>query len=90
MALISMSPSPSGERAGLYEMRSKNQIKTIETAETGRATANHDAQSSAGSIFWSAIRFCGDEMGELCPPIFAANAIASCIQMSIRRNGRRK
>lgn len=25
----------------------------------------------------SAIRFCGDEIGELCPPILAASAIAS-------------
>lgn len=49
----------------------------IETAETGNATANHEAQSISGSIAASAIRFCGDEMGELCPPMLAAKAIAS-------------
>lgn len=75
---ISMSPSPSGDRAGWYETRRSHQIKTIETAETGRATANHDAQLTLGSdISASAIRFCGDDMGELCPPMLAAKAMAS-------------
>jgi len=77
IALISMSPSPSGDRPGLYETRSNHQIKTMETAETGKATANHEAQSIAGSIAAGAMRFCGDEMGELCPPILAAKAMAS-------------
>lgn len=76
--MISMFPSPSGERAGRYDASNRSQIRRIEMPETGRATANHCAQSSGGSIACKAIRFCGDEMGELCPPIFAARAIASC------------
>jgi hypothetical protein len=51
-------------------------MRTIEIAETGSETANQLAQSSDGSIAWSAIRFCGEEIGELWPPIFAARAIA--------------
>lgn len=54
---ISISPSPSGERAGWYEMRRRIQMRIIEMKETGRATANQEAQSSRGSIASSAIRF---------------------------------
>lgn len=50
---------------------------TMETNETGRATANHCNQLIGGFICPKAITFCGEEIGELCPPMFAANAIAS-------------
>ena len=78
IVLISRSHSPSGERAGLYDTRRKSQMTRIEMAETGSATANQLPQSRGGSIACSAMRFCGEDMGELCPPIFAASAIASC------------
>lgn len=52
-------------------------MRTIEIADTGRETANHPSQSTGGSISASAIKFCGEEIGELWPPIFAARAIAS-------------
>jgi len=78
IALISIYPSPSGERAGRYDARRSNHMRIIEIPETGRATANHCAQPKGWSMASIAIRFCGDEIGELCPPILAANAIASC------------
>ena len=77
MALISRSPSPSGIRPGWYDQRRSNQMSTIEMAETGSATMNHVDQSMGGSIAPIAMRFWGDEMGELWPPMFAARAIAS-------------
>ncbi len=40
-------------------------MRTIEMAETGSETANHEPQSSCGSIKPIAMRFCGEEMGEL-------------------------
>jgi hypothetical protein len=49
----------------------------METADTGSATMNQDAQSSGGTMACSAMIFWGEEIGELCPPIFAASAIAS-------------
>ena len=52
-------------------------MRTMETADTGKATANHLSQSMGGSISLRAIKFCGEEIGELWPPIFAARAIAS-------------
>jgi len=51
-------------------------MSNIEMAETGKATTNHLAQSSGGSIAWRAMRFCGEDMGELWPPILAARAMA--------------
>lgn len=59
-------------------MSSKSQMRMMETAETGNDTTNHWPQSKGSSISSRAIRFWGDEIGELWPPIFAAKAIASC------------
>src|SRR6266702_1568514 len=53
-------------------------MSTIEMPETGSATKNQRPQSSGGSIACSAIRFWGDEIGDDCPPMLAASAIASC------------
>ena len=80
MGLI-RSSVPSGAEPGLYDTRSKSQIKMIVTADTGIATANHSSQSTGGSMYESVIRFCGDEIGELCPPILAARAMASCMRL---------
>jgi len=44
--------------------------------ETGSATANHCPQDTGGSMYFMVMRFCGEEMGELWPPMLAANAIA--------------
>lgn len=75
---ISISPSPSGERAGRYITSNSSQMSTMEIMDTGSATANQLAQSSLGSIAARAIRFCGDDIGELWPPMLAAKAMASC------------
>lgn len=50
-------------------------MSRTDMAETGSATANHRAQSSGGSMACSAIRFWGEDIGELCPPTFAARAM---------------
>ena len=63
-------------------------MSTIESAETGSETANHEPQSSGGSIAASAIRFCGDEIGELCPPMFAASAMPSCARRRGQSRGK--
>lgn len=42
----------------------------------GREMANHDNQDRGGFIDPSAIRFCGEEIGEACPPMLEASAIA--------------
>ena len=74
--LISRSPSPVGRCVGRYDMRSSAQMRTMDTAETGSATANQRPQSICGFISWRAIKFWGEEIGDDCPPIFAARAIA--------------
>lgn len=68
--------SPSGAVLGLYETMSKSQIRKFEIIPTGSETANHCNQSNLGSIFWMAMRFWGEDMGEACPPMLAAKAIA--------------
>lgn len=52
-------------------------MQRMEMIETGSATANQRAQSNLGSIASRAIKFCGEEIGELWPPMFAASAMAS-------------
>jgi hypothetical protein len=53
-------------------------MNMMETAETGIATKNQRPQSSGGCIACKAIKFWGDEIGDACPPMLAARAIASC------------
>ena len=43
--------------------------------DTGIETRNHLPQSNCGFIAPKAIRFCGDEMGDERPPMFALRAI---------------
>ena len=52
-------------------------MRMMDTADTGSETANHRAQSNFGSMSCKAIKFCGEDMGELWPPMLAASAIAS-------------
>ena len=47
-----------------------------EVEETGMEIANHCSQDRGGLIEPSAIKFCGDEMGEACPPMLDARAMA--------------
>ena len=75
--LISISPSPSGQRSGWYESSRRPQMRMMEMKETGRATPNHDPHPIGDSISPIAIRFWGEEIGELWPPILAARAMAS-------------
>jgi len=85
ICLISISPSPSGDCAGRYDTSNMSQMSTIEMAETGIATANQEAQSRGGSMACRAMRFCGEDMGEDWPPMFAARAMASCKIESVFR-----
>jgi len=45
--------------------------------------ANHCSHVIGGSMAPSAIRFCGDEMGEAWPPMLDAKAIAILSQLII-------
>lgn len=43
---------------------------------TGMATINHSAQDGgAGDMFWIAMIFCGDDMGDAIPPRLEAKAM---------------
>jgi hypothetical protein len=52
------------------------QIAITEDVATGMEMANHCSHVIGGSMAPSAIRFCGDEMGEAWPPMLDAKAIA--------------
>lgn len=43
--------------------------------QTGRATKNQMPQLGCGRMFWSAIIFCGEAMGEAAPPMLEARAM---------------
>lgn len=43
--------------------------------QTGSATKNQTPQLGCGRIFWRAIMFWGEAMGEAAPPMFAASAM---------------
>jgi hypothetical protein len=42
---------------------------------TGKAMKNQMPQDGSGFMFWSAIRFWGEAMGDAAPPMFDARAI---------------
>ena len=50
-------------------------MRRIETMQTGRAMKNQTPQLGWGRMFWSAIMFCGEAMGEAAPPILEARAM---------------
>ena len=60
---------------GWKVIRSSTQIRRMEIMQTGRATKNQTPQLGWGRIFWRAIMFCGEAMGEAAPPILEARAI---------------
>ena len=51
-------------------------MATTETVATGREMANHCSHDKGGSMAARPMRFWGDEMGEACPPMLDARAIA--------------
>lgn len=57
--------------------RSTSHIKRMEMMQTGRATRNQTPQLGSGRIFWRAMIFWGEAMGEAAPPILEANAMPS-------------
>jgi hypothetical protein len=59
-------------------------MRRIEMKETGSATMNH-CHDTGGCIYFRAMRFCGEEIGELCPLMLAANAMASYKRFIVSR-----
>ena len=49
----------------------------MEMMQTGRATRNQTPQLGSGRIFWRAMIFWGEAIGEAAPPILEANAMPS-------------
>ena len=60
---------------GWKVMSRRIQIKRMEIMQTGRATKNHLPQLGCGRMFWRAMMFCGEAMGDAAPPMFAARAM---------------
>lgn len=60
-------------------------MSTMDITDTGIETANHLPQSRGGSISPMAIKFWGEEIGDVWPPILAASAIASYSNISNTR-----
>lgn len=50
-------------------------MRRMEMTQTGRAMKNQTPQLGWGCMFWSAIMFCGDAMGEAAPPMLEARAM---------------
>lgn len=50
-------------------------MSRIEIMQTGRAMKNHVPHEGCGRMFWSAIIFCGEAIGDAAPPILDASAI---------------
>ena len=55
--------------------RRSNQMRRMETMQTGRAMKNQMPQEGAGRMFWRAIMFCGEAIGEAIPPRLQARAM---------------
>lgn len=62
-------------RPGLKVKRSRPQIHRIEIMHTGSATKNHTPHDGSGFMFWSAMRFCGEAIGDAAPPMLEDRAI---------------
>jgi hypothetical protein len=57
--------------------RRRNQISKIDMMQTGRAIKNQTSQLGSGFMFWRAMMFCGEAIGEAAPPILEASAMPS-------------
>lgn len=60
---------------GLKVTRRSSQIRRMEIMPTGRTMKNQINHEGFGSMFWRAIMFWGDAMGDSIPPILEARAI---------------
>lgn len=50
-------------------------MRRMVAIQNGRATKNHSPQLGCGDIFWRAMIFCGEAMGDAAPPILEASAM---------------
>lgn len=64
-------------RPGRKVTSSRSQISRMLMMQTGSATKNQIPQPGCGCMFCSAMRFCGEAMGDAAPPMFDAKAIPS-------------
>lgn len=73
-----------GPRPGWKVARRKTQMSRMEMMHTGSATKNHTPQDGSGCMFCSAIRFCGEAMGDAAPPMLEESAMpmSSALVMS--------
>jgi len=55
--------------------RSKTQMRNIDMMQIGSAMKNHTPHEGCGRIFWRAMIFWGEAMGEAAPPMFEASAM---------------
>ena len=55
--------------------RRRAQIRRMEMIQTGRAMKNQMPQLGWGRMFWRAMMFCGEAMGEAAPPMLEARAM---------------
>lgn len=62
-------------RLGLNVTNSRAQMSRMVSMQTGSAMKNQVPQLILGDMFWSAIMFCGDAMGDAAPPMLAARAM---------------
>lgn len=54
---------------------SKSQMSRMEMMQMGRATKNQVPQPGWGCIFWRAMMFWGEAIGEAAPPMLEARAM---------------
>ena len=50
-------------------------MRRMEMIQTGRAMKNQTPQPGCGRMFWRAMMFCGEAMGEAAPPMLEARAM---------------
>ena len=50
-------------------------MRRMEIVQTGIAMKNQTPQEGWGRMFWRAIMFCGEAMGEAAPPMLLARAM---------------
>ena len=62
-------------RPGWKVTRRRSQIRTMEMMQTGSATKNHTPQEGSGCMFWRAMRFWGEAIGEAAPPMLEERAM---------------
>lgn len=79
-------------RPGRKVTKRSPQMRRMLIMHTGRAIKNQVPQPGCGSMFSSAMRFCGEAIGDAAPPIFDARAIPrrSAFVMSLSAGRLRK